>query len=82
MLIYAIIGIVVAVIGFLIVELGGKRFGRDFTFYSMLAVVFFSLIAASLFPEPGGTTYQLGWMLGMLVMVGLGFARRSRNRKQ
>lgn len=82
MLIYAIIGIVVAVAGFFIVEIGGKRFGRDYTFYSMLAVIFFSLIAASFFPEPAGTTYQLGWMLGMLVMVGLGFARRSRNRKR
>lgn len=83
MLVYAIIGFVVAVVGFLVIELGGKRFGKNYTFYSMLVVIFLSLMAAAFFPEAEGMIYRATWMLGMLIMVGIGFIRRfAKKNKQ
>ncbi len=76
MFIYTSFGTVVAVIGLLIVEIGSNRFGRNYTFYCMLAVVYFGLLVASFFAEPADFFYKLGWLLGMLTMVGLGFLRR------
>lgn len=82
MLFYGILGLLVAVVGFLVIELGGKRFGRDFTFYSMIAVIGLSLMAAVFFPEAEAMLYRATWMLGMLLMVGIGFIRRGIARRK
>ncbi len=75
-----IIGIVVAVVSFVGVEIVARRFGSNATFYCMLIAVGGGLLSRLFFNSPADLFYTNGWMLAMAVAVLTGFILRDRRR--
>ncbi len=80
MLFYALIGLLVAVLSFGIMEFVVLKRFRAYTLPCLLVAVGGGLLLAAVFGDPGSTLYQMGWMLGMCVCVLAGFARRARGK--
>lgn len=80
----AILGFVIAVTSFAVLQFVVLKHFRAFTLPCLLLAVGGGLMAAILFPEPGGTLYQTSWMMGMSLCVAIGFivgaVRKNRNR--
>ncbi len=81
MFFYTLIGLVVAAVSFGIMEFVVLKRYREHTLPCLLVAVGGGLLLAVAFGDPGGTLYQMGWMLGMCVCVLLGFARRGKRSK-
>ena len=70
---FFITGAIVAFFGFIAITIAGKRWGKDIQLYTMIGVVFLSLLTpVLLFAQNDAVNYRLGWMIGMLIMVVLG----------
>lgn len=80
MLFYALIGLIVAVVSFGIMEFVVLKRFRAYTLPCLLAAVGGGLLLAVVFGNPGSSLYQMGWMLGMCICVIAGFARRARSK--
>ncbi len=80
MFLYTLLGLLVAVLSFGIMEFVVLKRFRAYTLPCLLAAVGGGLLLAAVFGDPGSTLYQMGWMLGMCICVLIGFSRRARGK--
>ena len=80
MLLALILGLLVSVGSFAVLQFVVLRSYRQYTLPALLLAVGGGLLLALAFPQPLGSFYQLSWMMGMMVCTLIGMLSRSRNR--
>lgn len=78
----ALIGLAVAIAGFMVMQFVVLKYIRRHTLPALVAFVGIGLAAPSFMHEPVSTLYQLGWMLGMCICVLISLVGRIITRSR
>ena len=81
MLFAVLVGLLIAVASFGVLEFVVLKRFRQHTLPCLIVAVGGGLLLAMAFAEPFSAFYQMGWMLGMSVCVAIGFTVKNLRRK-